>query len=440
MSYSASFVDGAAQLSIAERAAVDKATTASVGARAAEGRTFARGHDAEGAAFAGSGGGAPRRRRMRIDAASGSGAVSFDRQPLAGALFGAADGGDSDFHNGSDGDDAPFGSADDVGVELPGALDGRPPAAKRARIGGAPPPMPGMHATVREVLGADRRPAFFAAVEHSFSSSTSAAAPAGSSSSSAAAAAQAELGDFLGAVDASNAAGGIDDDRDGRARGGAGGGGADGGGGGGGSDDSVAGVSQRQPMEGVCFGCMWGNNAFDESLKNQMGQLRALYEREYGRRRNDELAAAVYAFFRVHIYAPMARAGRPIPDWPIDMIIEHITRHTLDPRIFIGEQLRRMRELSDALYDHIFLRAAPPGAEVGGGAAAAAAFFAHQKNESTAYMNAVKLMLALYAADPRRMLFFDENANYELVRARAAAAGVPSASDDASFLKRSAAP
>ena len=94
---------------------------------------------------------------------------------------------------------------------------------------------------------------------------------------------------------------------------------------------------------GECFGCMWssGKNGENSIPINKLNILNSIMDQHYGTMENAALAKVVHMYFKKKIH----KEGGSIPIWRTRMIKEHIEKHTLDPRIYIGESIRKFKRV-----------------------------------------------------------------------------------------------
>lgn len=98
-----------------------------------------------------------------------------------------------------------------------------------------------------------------------------------------------------------------------------------------------------------CFGCMWTSSNQDSINVNHMNACLRIIDENYGRMDNAALSKSVHLYFKHNIYLPMKKRGKNIKIWRTGTIKEHIEKHTLDPRIFVGETIREYKEYLEAI-------------------------------------------------------------------------------------------
>lgn len=126
-----------------------------------------------------------------------------------------------------------------------------------------------------------------------------------------------------------------------------------------------------------CFFCNWGSSEMTEStrkdsydsetdddyatVKEQTGNafndcLHLMYK-NYGIISNQNLARQVHLMFKEKIYKPLIETGQQISMCKTKDIVKHIENHcSIEPRIFLVENLRTLSRISNILQGMIFFR------------------------------------------------------------------------------------
>ena len=101
----------------------------------------------------------------------------------------------------------------------------------------------------------------------------------------------------------------------------------------------------------TCFGCWYDGMAEEEgeSDPTNMNTLVKIFWDNYGNIANVALARMCHTFFKEQIYGPMREAGHDIEMWRTWQIKLHFEKHVLDPRIYIGETLKKYKNLASVL-------------------------------------------------------------------------------------------
>lgn len=150
-----------------------------------------------------------------------------------------------------------------------------------------------------------------------------------------------------------------------------------------------------------CFMCRFGKREFDKVNREEMDTLRRELEEGIGHRNLWAHCKMIHKLYMETIFFTGRSAGRDMPVWRTYQVYEHITSHDDDPRIFLLLWLRHFKTIGVELVDSVFVDA-PGGGTV----------FDRAKN--TALLNTVKMIMALYKADPSKMNFHDDSADINL--------------------------
>lgn len=110
-------------------------------------------------------------------------------------------------------------------------------------------------------------------------------------------------------------------------------------------------VSSRSPSYMTCFGCWYDGVAEEEGElePTNMTTLIKIFWENYGNVDNAVLARMCHTFFKDQIYRPMREAGHQIGIWRTWQIKLHFEKHVLDPRIHIGQTLKKYKNLASVL-------------------------------------------------------------------------------------------
>jgi hypothetical protein len=98
----------------------------------------------------------------------------------------------------------------------------------------------------------------------------------------------------------------------------------------------------------TCFACMWGarpdlggkDHHIDASAVNQMLRI---FDALYGTQDSKHLARLVHQYFVAAIYEPARRKGVDLAMWTTRQIYEHFMTHTLEPRVWVGQEIEALR-------------------------------------------------------------------------------------------------
>ena len=105
----------------------------------------------------------------------------------------------------------------------------------------------------------------------------------------------------------------------------------------------------------TCFLCRFGDVKYDGVVSDKMQGLWDLFAENYFSMTDTEgLAAAMYAYYLEEIYEPAMVDGLRLPKWSAWGIYIHITEHMGEPRIFLGESIKELVRLRNALRPFAF--------------------------------------------------------------------------------------
>ena len=109
----------------------------------------------------------------------------------------------------------------------------------------------------------------------------------------------------------------------------------------------------RKRRKADCFGCEYGMTNPDES-QPALKALWKLFSENFGKEMtNENLAEMMHEFFVKEIRIPMIQQGHDCPDWPVEMIIEHMEVHILEPTVNVANSIRNMKEIESLLMKQI---------------------------------------------------------------------------------------
>jgi hypothetical protein len=114
--------------------------------------------------------------------------------------------------------------------------------------------------------------------------------------------------------------------------------------------------SNQKQSNRECFGCSWGNNGNSSLSSSKINIILTIIDENYGLISNMSLARMVHLYFKTEIYLPMIDKGESISNWRTKVILEHIESHTLEPRIYIGETIKKFKRIQQVLENNIMTR------------------------------------------------------------------------------------
>jgi hypothetical protein len=96
-----------------------------------------------------------------------------------------------------------------------------------------------------------------------------------------------------------------------------------------------------------CFACAFGNARQSSINGDYANECARIIEENYGKVSNFYLGKMVHEYYKRVVYEPMTKLGY-YPMWRTRTIVEHIEQHIFDPRIFLGESIKRLtRDIKD---------------------------------------------------------------------------------------------
>jgi hypothetical protein len=100
-----------------------------------------------------------------------------------------------------------------------------------------------------------------------------------------------------------------------------------------------------------CFACKFGERDGETDLDpTKVGEMLRLLDQFYGHAENIAVAKMIHSYFKHEIWAP---ARGSLPMWRTRSVLDHIEHHVLEPRIFIGESIRKFTKYWRILEDFI---------------------------------------------------------------------------------------
>lgn len=157
-----------------------------------------------------------------------------------------------------------------------------------------------------------------------------------------------------------------------------------------------------------CFGCKFGSPDQDPISGRNMNLLIKLFEDNYGKTDNLVLARMCHEFFKKNIYEPMVRMNMRVQMWTTRHIYEHFLFHNQEPRIFLGETIKKYKRISEKLEDMLFKEVPVEDGEV--------TVVVTDKEAFRQLLAVDKRIVELYVRQPRTMNFYNEKSYIELTQ------------------------
>jgi len=153
-----------------------------------------------------------------------------------------------------------------------------------------------------------------------------------------------------------------------------------------------------------CFGCSISYmEIIDEDFASDSKAVRGVMDfihSNYGKVDDIALAKGAHLLFKNTVYLPRRKRGLPTLMWRTEMIYRHITKHSLDPHIYIGrcmkDCIKNQEIINKLLYTH----------NISEDGDTSELELNHKNMEQ--YVKIITLILNLYKSDPEKMLFFND--------------------------------
>lgn len=154
----------------------------------------------------------------------------------------------------------------------------------------------------------------------------------------------------------------------------------------------------------ACFGCMWGSPKDDAINTSNMNRCIRILEENYGKMDNTVLARITHVFYKNEIYLP---SKGKVPMWRSAAIKEHIEHHMLEPRIFIGESIKKLLSVLTVTQDCLFKQQMLFDGTIKD---------AVDERSSRFMISLFKQIIQLYRLNPKQMNFYNENSKINFER------------------------
>lgn len=103
---------------------------------------------------------------------------------------------------------------------------------------------------------------------------------------------------------------------------------------------------------GTCFGCEYGFASPSEDQPTMVTFFK-IFQDNFGRMSNIELARLMHAYWTEEIQKPMREQGHDVADWPPEQIVVHITQHMLEPCVHTSTSIQELKVISAMLRDQV---------------------------------------------------------------------------------------
>lgn len=105
----------------------------------------------------------------------------------------------------------------------------------------------------------------------------------------------------------------------------------------------------REPLNMLCFGCMWGHRKYDRVASEKLNRLADIFDTHFLTSESRELAHLLWLYYQAEIYQPGLKTGKMYPQWSEAQIMIHIEEHILEPRVFVARSIRKCIKSQRAL-------------------------------------------------------------------------------------------
>ncbi len=171
------------------------------------------------------------------------------------------------------------------------------------------------------------------------------------------------------------------------------------------------GVRRRElPPSLRCFGCKYGSPKQEPINGKKINTLLKIFDENYCRTSNKMLARMCHQYFKREIYNPMRAAGKSIKIWRTREILDHFENHIEEPRIFIGESIKKYKQLSRTIHEKLFKEV-----KLGDEPGASTIIIVDKDNIKNALLVDKRLM-ELYSMKPENMNFYSNKCAIDFSR------------------------
>lgn len=123
-------------------------------------------------------------------------------------------------------------------------------------------------------------------------------------------------------------------------------------------DNSSSVIPDKSKKKKECFACRWSKTEEAGLDLNRVNQMIFMIESNFASTKTSFLARAVHLFFLNKIYIPMRQKYGPnaIGMWRTKDIIKHIKYHLLEPRYFVGNEIRKLQKFRKVLQKNMAMK------------------------------------------------------------------------------------
>lgn len=156
--------------------------------------------------------------------------------------------------------------------------------------------------------------------------------------------------------------------------------------------------------DSMCVGCTLGSITADATRGTIVNKMLELMNAKYGQIPNSMLARQIHEFYKNEIYNVMKLKGKKIKIWRTFEIKEHLENHSNEPRIFIGEMLKTLKNELRSINNMCFKEI--ESSELG-------KKLVLDINNIKMRNEILKHIYILYKTDPKQLNFYNENTNID---------------------------
>jgi hypothetical protein len=154
-----------------------------------------------------------------------------------------------------------------------------------------------------------------------------------------------------------------------------------------------------------CFACAWQDHG--EGVEGVVSTIEKMIHENLGLRDTQTIARQVHLYFKNHVYLPRRRNGIRIAIWRTADVLEHIMRHTYDPRLFLMQSMDQARSWKRILEDMAFRKQRLVNGRVR---------YVAEANNIKLALSIDKHMLDLYKNNPRTLNFYNDRIGIDMER------------------------
>lgn len=165
-----------------------------------------------------------------------------------------------------------------------------------------------------------------------------------------------------------------------------------------------------------CFGCKYGSPDQDPISGRNMNTLIRIFEENYGRTDNLVLARMCHVYFKQHIWQPMKDMGMHIDMWRTKEILDHFLSHNQEPRIYLGETIKKYKHIAGALESMAFKKIQIAADGNDNSNRETTSIIVPDKANLKDLLDVDKRIIELYKVNPKVLNFYNNNSYIDLAQ------------------------